>query len=134
MIRKIGTGLLVSGIILYVVLAIFGLVRAGIFIIFPFLISTNPLALIPFFMILAGFVLLAIPPFRGYKEGWDSPGNHDEGGKEEKKFGGLILIGPIPIIFGNDRRIVYILAAIAAVIILILVLYYIGRQGYLIHP
>jgi uncharacterized protein (TIGR00304 family) len=38
---------------------------------------------------------------------------------EQVKTGGIVLIGPIPIIFGNDKNMV-IMAIIAAIIIIIL--------------
>jgi uncharacterized protein (TIGR00304 family) len=43
-----------------------------------------------------------------------------QSGKEEKvSTGGIILIGPIPIIFGNDKNMI-IIAIFAAIIIIIL--------------
>ena len=42
-----------------------------------------------------------------------------EDGKKESHVGGFLMIGPIPIIFGNDRRLIYISIAIAISIIVI---------------
>ncbi|MGC8609572.1 MAG: TIGR00304 family membrane protein [Thermoplasmata archaeon] len=43
---------------------------------------------------------------------------------KKTSFGGLIMIGPVPIVFGNDRRMVYVLLGIAAVILLIIFIRY----------
>lgn len=131
MFGRIGPGLIITGIILYILFAVYGIVRAGIFIIFPFFVSSNPLSLIPFVLIISGFFLLFLSPARRVREDlyYDRPEDvtrKDENGEKKTKFGGLIMIGPIPILFGNDRRIIYILAGIAVAILLILILYYFG--------
>jgi uncharacterized protein (TIGR00304 family) len=35
------------------------------------------------------------------------------------KTGGVLLLGPIPIIFGNDRRLIYVSLAFAAFVIIV---------------
>lgn len=42
-------------------------------------------------------------------------------GREETKGGGIILIGPFPIIFGTDRKTVKFLIIMAAVLIILII-------------
>jgi uncharacterized protein (TIGR00304 family) len=35
------------------------------------------------------------------------------------KTGGVLLLGPIPVIFGNDRRLIYVSLAFAAFVIIV---------------
>lgn len=52
------------------------------------------------------------------------------GSKGEVEGGGVILIGPIPIIFGTSGRAAVVAAALAVVIIvLVIVLYMVQRSG-----
>lgn len=120
-----GLGLLVTGILLYVIFSALGIVRAGVFIIFPFFVSNNALSLIPLVFILSGFLLMfTAPAERISRQGKEEQEHYPETEKENRKFGGLVMIGPIPIIFVNDRKIIYILAGVAAAILLVLLLYY----------
>ena len=48
--------------------------------------------------------------------------------REQIKTGGIVLIGPIPIIFGNDKRMI-IIGIIAAIIIIILTYLLFYRGG-----
>ncbi|AKA48452.1 hypothetical protein IX51_04355 [uncultured archaeon] len=93
--------------------------------IFPFFVSNNALSLIPLVFILSGFLLMfTAPAERISRQGKEEQEHYPETEKENRKFGGLVMIGPIPIIFVNDRKIIYILAGVAAAILLVLLLYY----------
>ncbi len=49
----------------------------------------------------------------------------ESGGKEKEKIkgGGVILIGPVPIVFGTDKRYALLLMILAIVLMLLAVLY-----------
>jgi len=119
-----GILLLLSGFIMLIILAIEGLVRVGVFLFFPFAISSTPLAIIPFILILSGIILSFISFPGNINNKYNRENNIDiepENRKEKSKsqFGGLIMIGPIPIIFGNNKKMIYI--SIVAVILIILI-------------
>jgi uncharacterized protein (TIGR00304 family) len=46
------------------------------------------------------------------------------GGKGEVKGGGVVLIGPIPIVFGSDARWASVAVALALVLVVLLILFY----------
>ncbi len=137
-IYKIGVALIFLGFILFAIFGILGLARVGIFIIFPFIISNSALSIIPFILIFIGFLLMFVSPFGDIKQSKEYYGNgnnysgefsrntENSQEKNEKHFGGMIMIGPIPIIFGNDKKLVYI-SIIAAIIIILLYVLFIYR-------
>jgi uncharacterized protein (TIGR00304 family) len=73
---------------------------------------------IGFFVIVAGILLI----FLGSIIQSTSSDNNNDASKTEIKTGGVILIGPIPIIFGNDRGMV--ITGVILGIILMLVAYF----------
>ena len=132
---KLSLFLIFSGFFISIIFVVLGYAHLALFIIFPVIYSDKPISSIPFIMIFAGILLLMLSPFfpgegRG-REKEDYSMNEQphpgQGRKSEKKFGGVILIGPIPIIIGNDRKLLYIAGAIAVVILLIFLFYYLGR-------
>jgi uncharacterized protein (TIGR00304 family) len=62
-----------------------------------------------FFVVFLGMVL-------------SSKGNEEGGRKTEVKGGGVILIGPIPIIFGSDARWASVAVVLAIVLIVVVLL------------
>lgn len=132
---KLSIFLIFSGIILAVIFSFLGYAHFALFIIFPVIYSDNPISAIPFALIFIGILLLMLSPFatpveyrreRGEPEFQRPPYEHVQE-KKERKFGGVILIGPIPIIIGNDRKLLYVAGAIAIIILLIFLFYYFGR-------
>ena len=74
-------------------------------------------------LILLGILFVAYGIMRSSRESAGTEGRiSDQGFKEERvKGGGVILIGPIPIVFGSDRRYV-IIAMILAIVLVALVI------------
>ena len=96
--------------------------EAGIFIIFPFIYGSGWLMLLGIgliFVSIIGYMFSLSPGDPGQRP----PGRHNEW-QTEKKAGGLILIGPIPIVISNDKTLalVLLLVGIAAAVILWLML------------
>jgi len=127
-IRPAGIFLILSGFVILIFLAIEGFIVAGLFLFFPFVISSSPLAIIPFMLIFSGIILLFISFPAELNKTYDNEDEtyheyhreyEQEEGKNESHIGGFLMIGPIPIIFGNDRRLIYISIAIAISIIAI---------------
>lgn len=74
---------------------------------------------IGFFVIVSGILLIFLGSII---QSTSSDNNNDNTSKTEIKTGGVILIGPIPIIFGNDRGMV--ITGVILGIILMLVAYF----------
>lgn len=74
---------------------------------------------IGFFVIVAGILLIFLGSII---QSTSSDNNNDNTSKTEIKTGGVILIGPIPIIFGNDKGMV--ITGVILGIILMLVAYF----------
>lgn len=72
---------------------------------------------IGFFVLVAGILLIFLGSIIQ-----STSSDKDNGSKTEIKTGGVILIGPIPIIFGNDRGM--IMTGVILGIILMLVAYF----------
>ncbi len=107
------------------------LVKAGLFLFIPFILSSSPLAIIPFMLIFFGMILLfiSIPEElnKKYRETNEQDQDYDsEKTHKESHMGGFLMIGPIPIIFGNDKRLIYIsiLAAIILIAIYLLIIFH----------
>ncbi|MCL4452514.1 DUF131 domain-containing protein [Ferroplasma sp.] len=123
--RLAGIFLILAGFIILILLALEGLVQFGIFLFIPFAVSTSPLAVIPFIMIFSGIVIffISVPVIDkgNMADRWQNEGDDDRNGKKSQT-GGLVMIGPVPIIFGNDRKLIYISMAVAAGIIILYIL------------
>jgi uncharacterized protein (TIGR00304 family) len=64
---------------------------------------------------------------------WDGPVSEEEGRGAERErtggraeFGGVVLIGPVPIIFGSNPRIALIAAAVAIIVLAIVLMLVLG--------
>ncbi len=98
-------------------LMLLGGAQAGIFLIFPFVVSTGPYAIIGAILIFLGFILIFIGFVpRGSFRGEDI--------HTEKRGIGVVLIGPIPLIIDTKNRALTLLSiAIFLIMLIILFLY-----------
>ena len=83
------------------------------------MIKGNTIVMAGFLIIIVGIILMFIGSII---QSTSSTNSQDNGSKTEIKTGGVIMIGPIPIIFGSDKGM-----AVTGVIlaIILMVLYYI---------
>jgi len=93
----------------------------GFFLIVPYVSGTGPLSALGGLLLFAGIVLT----FWGMagKAVEDAGVVYEEYEPEEQKprVGGVVLIGPVPIIFGSDKRMALLSAVAAAIMVLALV-------------
>ena len=114
--RTIYLGLL--SIIAGLGLMLLGGVQAGIFLIFPFIVSTGPYALLGALLVFLGFILV----FMGFIPGEMLRGDYEM--HTEKRGLGVVLVGPIPLIIDTkNRKLTLISLAIFLIAILLLILY-----------
>jgi uncharacterized protein (TIGR00304 family) len=120
--------LLLLGIILFlaseILLVLFGLVKVYFVLFVPVFVSSSAISILPiiFFLIplLAGILGSSRISYPNVRES-NFPPREERTGTHETKYGGLVMIGPIPIIFGKgiDSRILIILALVAIALMII---------------
>jgi uncharacterized protein (TIGR00304 family) len=125
--RRIGIVILLVGLAATAWSVYSGLIGFSLVVIVPVLTSDSALGSLPLLTIFVGFVLIALGPALG-EEGSDAAEDDEDAGAnetraEQSKFGGVVLIGPVPIIFGSDRGMALIAAAIAIVILVLVILF-----------
>lgn len=120
--RLSGEALILAGILIMAWAALEGQVSFALVLIIPVIYGTGPLAVISFLSIFIGMALVLLSFLRSVGR-VDTITAH-QGTKKE--WGGVILIGPIPIIIGSagmlKRRGVIVLLAVLSVIVLVLFL------------
>jgi len=114
---------ILSGIVFFVLGFLKGDVEAGIVVIFPFIAGSGVFALIGFLLIFTGILFYIFSFTIDLKDEYN---NSQETKKTSIKGGGVVLIGPIPIVFGSNWKITVFMIIIA--IVLILVIYFLLRS------
>ncbi|MCZ7383671.1 MAG: TIGR00304 family protein [Candidatus Methanoperedens sp.] len=75
------------------------------------------------FLIIMGFLLAASGMMGHEKEGAKEE-RPEEAGKEKKiKGGGVIFIGPVPLVFGTDKRYALLMMILAIVLMLLAIIF-----------
>ena len=102
--------LFLAGIFLLILSLITGEGKGGIFIIFPFFYGTGILSITGMLLIFLSFAafIFSLPQ--------RIDGDVLQMGDRKTKAGGIIFIGPIPIVFSGDEGMGKILAALAVII------------------
>lgn len=128
-IRSISLSMIVAGIFLVIYGIMKGEMQVALFLIFPVIYGTGIIGLIAVLMIFLGFFLVflsfAIPSQR-VEEPYGSieierPQTEK---KSQVKGGGVVLIGPIPIVFGSDAKMAIVVMVLAIVLILLAILFF----------
>jgi uncharacterized protein (TIGR00304 family) len=116
--------LLAAGLSLVVVSVANGEADVSLVVIFPVISGSGSLFLIGVALvvmgILSGFMLIVATSYGAAPDSGDSSWGDAGGGTGEKgsKYGGVILIGPIPIVFGSNAKIAYVMLAVAVGIVI----------------
>ncbi len=105
----LGLFLIFLGIFLIALSIAMGEGGVGFLFIIPFFYSYGPLGAAGSLLIFLGFFLLFISPFFAIPPppGVDEPEPPDHPGEESEgnvHYGGIVLVGPIPIVFGSDKN------------------------------
>ena len=122
---------LLAGIALLVYAGMQGSLRVGFFLIIPFFYGTGAAAALGMLLLMAAGVLwfmgafqaLAPPPSDGGEAPPPAGGAHAPPERVERRSssGGVVLLGPIPIVWGSDRRVLpWMVATGAALLVLAL--------------
>jgi uncharacterized protein (TIGR00304 family) len=127
--RRLSFVLFIAGIICFALGVINGEAEVGFFLIFPFIVGSGILSFLGvmflffgFLLFISGFYQLNKDEYR-YKEDSIS----DESSKTKVKAGGIVLIGPIPIVFGTSWKMTVIVLILAILVLLcVYLLFYVS--------
>lgn len=111
---------LILGIIFFLIGILAGDVEAGFVLIFPFLVGSGHYAVLGFLFMFIAIILFMFGFASTTRASIDLPfdeDTYDIKRKKSVKGGGVILIGPIPIVFGTSWKIA-VLLMIAAIILI----------------
>lgn len=111
--RMPGILLLALGIGLVAISVLTGEARVALVVIIPVIYGGGVLLLGGILCVIAGLFLLFYSNNGAAAQ--DNGEADEERTEHERKIGGVLLIGPIPIIFGSDKRTALIAAAIALI-------------------
>ena len=125
-VRGVGIALLIVGLVTTVWSVYSGLTRFYLVVIVPVFSSDNVFGMLPLLAIFAGIVLMALGPafdeYEPYPAQMGESATADGNDAGRTKVGGVVLIGPIPILFGSDKKMTLMAAAIAIMILATIVL------------
>lgn len=126
-VRGLGIALLIVGLVTLIWSVNEGLIQFYLIVIVPVFASDNIIGLLPLLAIFAGITLLMFSPVfdRDYLdaiETGDSERREVGSDSDRSKVGGVVLIGPIPILFGSDKKTALIAAALAIIVMAIIIL------------
>jgi len=111
------------GIVFFILGILQGDIQTGIIVVFPFIAGTGVYAFVGFIFIFIAIILF----FFGFKtnvEPDESKFDKQDIKPTKKsaiKGGGVVLIGPIPIVFGSNWKIAVLLMVLAIILILVFV-------------
>lgn len=109
-IRFLGPALFVAGIVVVVLAIARGEANVLIVLVFPVVQATGSLGALGVLLLVAGFVASFFAlPFRGEPEvvvppTGPSPPAPPPAATPSRRWGGVVFLGPIPIVFGSDAR------------------------------
>ncbi len=125
--RLIGMGALVVGAALIAVGIYQGDVVVALVLIFPVLVSTGGIGALGIVLLALGVLALVFDRFMdGSVSEEGGQGEETERARGSTDYGGVVLFGPIPIIFGSNPRTALVAAAIAIIILAIVLLLVLG--------
>jgi len=124
LIRWLGPASFLAGVLTMAFAVARGEANVYLVLVIPVVVGTGPLAFLGVFLVFAGFLLtFLLWPFRPDAE----PGGRDvlptspEGAPPARRWGGVLFLGPIPVIFGSDPRMTRTMLLIGVVLFLALV-------------
>lgn len=96
--------------------------EVSLFVVFPVISGSGGLFLLGAALVVAGFLawFLALATAGAVGVPWQDTDAHDGTSNGRTKYGGVVLIGPVPIVFGSTRRLALAMLAIAVVTAIVL--------------
>jgi uncharacterized protein (TIGR00304 family) len=126
-IRRAGIAILIIGLVTTAWSVFSGMTRFYLVLIVPVFASDNIFGMLPLLAVFIGITLIAFAPTFD-RANWDvaemdgTENHHERADRGRSKFGGVVMIGPIPILFGSDKKMTLVAAALAIIVLAIMVL------------
>jgi len=108
----------ILGVALFAIGFYSGEIQGGIFVVFPFIVGSGVYALVGFILIFLAILLFTF----GFVSNIKTDETYDPSKPTKKssvKGGGVVLIGPIPIVFGSNWKIAIVLMILAIILALV---------------
>jgi uncharacterized protein (TIGR00304 family) len=124
LIRWLGPVSVLAGVLMMALAVARGEASVYLVLIIPVIVGTGPLAFLGVFLVFAGFLLtFLLGPFRfeAEPEGQDIRPVSSEGAPPARRWGGVLFLGPIPVMFGSDPRMTRTMLLIGVVLFVALV-------------
>lgn len=124
--HKLSLTCFILGIVFFIAGILTGDVEAGFLLIFPFLIGSGIFAFLGFICLFIAVLLFMFGFVSSASESIDQQlkeSDFDVQKKKPVKGGGIILIGPIPIVFGSNWKIAILMMILAMILIITIVFY-----------
>lgn len=119
-------GIFILGLSLVIYSVIRGETELYLFLIFPVFRGSGLYMLFGAVLMISAFILAFIIPLRSYSQKVDRDTYTREASRgKDTEFGGVIFIGPIPIIFGKDKKMSKTMLFLGLAIALILFVLYV---------
>jgi uncharacterized protein (TIGR00304 family) len=123
LIRWLGPASVVAGVLTMAIAVAQRQATVYLVLFIPVIVGTGPLGFLGIILVFAGFLLtFLLWPARFAED----PGNRDalptsrEGAAPTRRWGGVLFLGPIPVIFGSDPRITRTMLLVGIVLFLAL--------------
>lgn len=120
--RMASLAMFVAGLVLFLLGIITGETRVYIVVIVPVIQTSGFLSIVGILLIFGAFFLWVAGHFVGVSSDNNSGRKMSRG---KVKTGGVIFIGPIPIVFSNDRGLAKVLVVLAMIMAIIFIAFYI---------
>jgi len=124
LIRWVGPASFVAGVLTMAIAVAQRQANVYLVLVIPVIVGTGPLAFLGIILVFAGFLLtFLLWPARFVED----PGNQDalptppQGAAPARRWGGVLFLGPIPVIFGSDPRMTRTMLLIGVILSLALV-------------
>lgn len=112
---------LLAGLALLAYAAAEGSLRVGLFLVVPFVYGTGLAATLGMLLVMASALLGFAGLARSTSSPDHQPGMPPPAGERRSATGGVVLLGPIPIVWGNGKVLPWMIATGAALLLLVLV-------------
>jgi len=126
----VGPGILLTGLVALAVAVARG--EASVYLIFivPAVVGTGPLAFLGIPLVFLGFFLTfflwtagaPLPAMGPATDPTEVPGVPPQGTPKTRRWGGVVFLGPIPLVFGSDPQMTRWMLILGAILFLALVL------------
>jgi len=121
--RILAAFMILAGVALLIYGVAMGEMRVALVLIVPVVFGSSIIGILAIGLIFAGVFISIADPVLGasIQRSQDTPSDEERSSQTKKntEFGGVVLIGPIPIMFGSSKKMT-IFAVIIAVIVLVL--------------